>query len=107
MIVTFKKQDPFQPIVELHRAGKFAEAEAGYHQVLTQEPNHADALHMLGLLYHQTGRSAQGIGFIQKSIAVLPTNPMAFSNLAELVRSVGQFAEAERLCRQSLALMPN
>ena len=33
-----------------HQAGRLAEAEAIYRQVLAQFPDHADALHLLGVL---------------------------------------------------------
>jgi tetratricopeptide (TPR) repeat protein len=107
MLVTFSKPDPIPQIIELHRAGRLAEAEAQYRQVLAQNPRHPDALHMLGLLLHQTNRSEQGMQLIQQSIAVLPTNPLAYSNLAEVVRRLGRLDEAERLCRQALSIQPN
>jgi len=33
-----------------HRAGRLAQAEAIYRQILAQVPDHAGALHMLGVL---------------------------------------------------------
>ena len=33
-----------------HRAGRLQEAQALYQQILNTTPDHADALHMLGLL---------------------------------------------------------
>ena len=107
MLVTFSKPDPFPQILDVHRAGRIAEAEAQYRQLLAQNPQHADALHMLGLLCHQTKRSQEGVGLIQQAIAVLPTNPLAYSNLAEIMRHLGRADEAERLCRQALSLQPN
>ena len=34
--------------LEHHRAGRLQQAEAIYRQMLRQEPNHPDALHLLG-----------------------------------------------------------
>ena len=107
MLVTFSKPDPLPQIVELHRVGRMAEAEAQYRQLLSQNPQHPDVLHMLGLLLHQTGRSQEGIGLIQQSIQILPTNPLAYSNLAEVMRHQRRPDESERLCRQALAMQPN
>ena len=39
----------------LHQVGRLAEAEACYRQVLAVQPNHADALNLLGLAAYQTG----------------------------------------------------
>jgi tetratricopeptide (TPR) repeat protein len=83
-----------------------AEAEPQYRQYLAENPQHADTLHMLGLLCHQTGRTAEGLEFIQRSIAFMPTNPLAYSNLAEILRLQGRLDEAANACRQSLALAP-
>ncbi len=34
---------------EHHRAGRLAEAEAGYERILHAHPDHADARHLLGV----------------------------------------------------------
>ena len=39
--------------LKLHQAGRLAEAEAWYRRVLAAQPNHADALHLLGVVAHQ------------------------------------------------------
>ena len=40
----------------MHQSGRLLEAETLYRQVLQNNPNNADALHMLGLLAHQVKR---------------------------------------------------
>ena len=47
-----------------HQAGRLAEAEAIYRQVLAQLPDHADALHLLGALACHTGHHAAAIELI-------------------------------------------
>ena len=49
-----------QIALEHHRAGRLAEAEAIYRQVLARCPDHADALHLLGVLAGQTGHTGCG-----------------------------------------------
>ena len=41
--------DLFRLATQQHQAGSLAEAAAGYQQVLSQQPDHADAIHMLGV----------------------------------------------------------
>ena len=41
--------------LEHHQAGRFAEAETIYRQILAANPGDADALHLLGILANQTG----------------------------------------------------
>lgn len=93
--------------MQAHRQGRLPEAEAVYRQILAQNPNHADALHMLGLLGHQAGHSDAGIELIRRSIAVNPRNSSSHSNLAELLRSRSRFDEAEAHARQAIALDPS
>jgi tetratricopeptide (TPR) repeat protein len=107
MLYTFAKANDFDKAVEAHRQGRFAEAEAIYQQVLAQNPNHADAIHMQGLLHHQKGDRAKASQLIERSIALLPTNPTAYSNLAEVKRCLGLPQDAEKLCRQAIAMNPN
>ena len=44
---------------EHHQAGQFQQAEELYQDVLRLSPQHPDALHLLGLLWHQQGKTAQ------------------------------------------------
>jgi tetratricopeptide (TPR) repeat protein len=107
MLVTFNKQlNPFDQAVQLHQSGKFPEAEAAYKQILAQQPNNADALHMLGLLYFQAGQPAPGVELITRALQLTPQNAAAYSNLGEIKRSLGQLDEAADLCRRALALNP-
>jgi hypothetical protein len=55
--------------VQHHRAGRVREAEALYRQVLGAQPGHADALHLLGVLAHQTGRTEYTIQLIPRAAA--------------------------------------
>jgi Flp pilus assembly protein TadD len=38
-----------------HQAGRLAEAEASYRRLLAAHPNHADALHLLGIVALRRG----------------------------------------------------
>ena len=57
---------------EKHRAGDLAAARRLYESVLAQSPDDADALHLLGLVEHQEGRSARGRVLIERAIALRP-----------------------------------
>ena len=41
--------------VQHHQAGRLQAAEQIYRQILAVEPNHADAIHLLGVIAHQVG----------------------------------------------------
>ena len=69
-----------------HQAGRLAEAEKIYRQVLAQQPDHADALHLLGVLAVQTGRLDTAVDLIRRAIEVCPTKASYHSDLCLALR---------------------
>src|SRR4029077_1097927 len=64
-----------------HKAGRLAEAENCYRQVLAVRPDHADALHLLGVIARRLGRHDVAISLINQAIERNATNPIYFSDL--------------------------
>lgn len=89
-----------------HRAGRLRQAEQLYRQALAADPNHADALHLLGFAAHQSGRSAEGITLIERAITLSPDVPDYYHNLAVVCSAVGRYADAQAAWRRTLALRP-
>lgn len=87
-----------------HQAGRFAEAERCYRQVLSQHPQNPDALHLIGCVYLQTDRAQQGIASIQRAIAMHPGNAEFFSNLAAGLSRVNRLEEAAEAYGRSVDL---
>lgn len=88
----------------LHRAGDLGGAERIYRRILDRAPKHADALHLLGVVSHQTGRSADAVALIGKAIRAKAGVAEFHSNLALALQALGrvtdavsQFKEAARL----------
>ncbi len=76
-----------------------------YRQVLTFDPQNAVALHLLGVLMHQAGKTAQGIECIERALTI-QRSPEFLSNLAELLRSAGQVERAIACCREAIKIAP-
>jgi cytochrome c-type biogenesis protein CcmH/NrfG len=57
--------------LQLQQSGNIRQAEAIYHQVLQNSPNHPDALHLLGLLARQEGNYQQAVDLIAKAAKIL------------------------------------
>ncbi len=70
------------------------DAEAIYRQLLTQDPDNADALHLLGALAGQCGKPEPGIRLIRQAIALRPRYPEAVRNLAVLLAQAGRYDES-------------
>ena len=61
-----------QDAVTLHQKGQLAEAVAVYQDILRREPDHSDALHLLGIASLQTGGAEKAAAFLEKAIGVNP-----------------------------------
>jgi tetratricopeptide (TPR) repeat protein len=100
-------QQAFDLALQHHQAGRLREAERLYRQVLAQQPEHADALHSLGVIAHQVGRNDIAVGLILRAIALNPNLPEAHYNLGIALGDKGQLDEAIAAYRQAIALRPN
>ena len=89
------------------RAGRMAEAEGIYRQILGARPNHADALHMLGILAHQGGRREAALDLIRQAIAANPASFHYHVNLGNVLSDQGRAEEAITAYRQALQVNPN
>jgi predicted O-linked N-acetylglucosamine transferase (SPINDLY family) len=90
----------------LHQAGRLAEAEPLYREVLRAAPRHADALHLLGVLCYQTRRLQEAVELMQQAVAANPAFPNAFFNLGVALKELGRVEEAINAYRQALAVQP-
>ena len=97
----------FQIAVQHHQAGRLAEAEGIYRQILTVEPSHADALHFLGVTAHQLGRHDLAVELIGKAIAIKPDCAEAHNNLGVALSHKGCIEEAMAAYRRALEIRPN
>src|SRR6185437_1753845 len=79
--------DDFDEIARLHRAGDLDRAEAGYRRLLGDSPDHADSLHLLGVLEHQRGRHEVAVGSIARAIVLDPGRADYRNNLGVALRA--------------------
>lgn len=106
-MATVTLDQAFSLAMQHHSAGRLAEAEAIYRQILAAEPRHVDALQFLGILAHQVGRSDVAAEMLLAAIALAPAAPVLHSNLGEAYRKLGRFAEASTALRRAIALKPD
>lgn len=96
-----------QAALAYHRSGRLDNAEAAYRAILSQQPNHADALHLLGVVTIELGRPAEATVLIEEAVAARPNEPMYHANLGVAYRRLGQFVQAIASLRRAVALSPN
>lgn len=93
--------------VKHHQARNFSEAEKLYCQVLQSNPFHAEALHLLGVLSHQTGRDQVAIDYIERALAMNPKLAEAHYNLGLIQMAQGKPEKAAAGYREALRLKPD
>jgi len=100
-------QQQFESGVSHHQAGRLAEAERFYRQVLALQPDHAEALHLLGMLAAQAGRLDVAVELIRRAIRIRPDFVNAHYNLGLALQDKGQLGEAVTSYRQAIQLQPD
>lgn len=88
--------------VSLHNQGRLKQAETQYRRILADQPDHADALHLLGLTRHQQGYSSEAAQLISSALAQQPHNPVYLNNLGEVCRKLGLYEKALDHFRQAI-----
>ncbi|WP_181321685.1 tetratricopeptide repeat protein [Trinickia symbiotica] len=90
----------------LHERGALADAERGYREVLTVDPDHAEALHLLGVLHFQHGRMNDADVAMRRSIERTPS-ALSLANHASVLISLGRRDEALARLEAALSLNPS
>ena len=93
--------------VKSHRAGDLQQAEQLYRQILQVDPQHVDALHLLGLVAHQRGRNDVAIDLISQALRIEPTLAAAHYNLGIVLRTHGRREEALASFQRAVQLKPD
>ncbi len=90
-----------------HQAGRLAEAEAIYRQILAIDADHADSLHLLGMIEHQHGHHQIAVTLIRRAIAINQNEAAYHSNLGAIYQTQGKLDEAAACFERALILKPD
>jgi predicted O-linked N-acetylglucosamine transferase (SPINDLY family) len=90
-----------------HQAGDFSRAEGLYREIISRDPGNADAVHLLGVVAGQSGRTAESVELISRAIGLRPHFAEAMGNLANALRDQGLLDEPIAWYRKAIALMPD
>lgn len=92
--------------VALQRAGAATEAEALYRRLLDADPEHPDALNLLGVLRLRAGSAAEAAALIGRAIAVRSGVAAFHNNLGNAQQASGQLDLALASYGEALRLAP-
>lgn len=98
--------EAMQAAVNHHLAGRLDEAAAIYRQVLSIDPQHADARHLLGLVAHQQGDQPTAVTLISQAIHSDGSRPIYHNNLGEAYRALGRLDDAIACYERAVTLDP-
>ena len=102
---------PIQQAIDLaaqhHKEGRLSQAETAYQRILESDPNQPIALHLLGVVAHQTGKNDVAVDLITRAIAIDPDLAEAHSNLGTARRELGKLEEAVTSYHKARALKPD
>lgn len=96
-----------QTAMRLQIAGRLVEAKKLYLELLEDNPESWDALHLLGLIYAESDDEATGAKLIESAIKLKPDVSAFHHNLAGIYRRLGQLAEAETEFRTAILQKPD
>ena len=92
--------------VEAHNAGRLSDAERLYRQALSSNPNHPDALRLLGLIACQVGKPAEAVELLGRALDIQPDMYQSWCDLGTAHLAMGAVGEATRCYQRSIQLEP-
>jgi predicted O-linked N-acetylglucosamine transferase (SPINDLY family) len=98
-------QQAFELALSHQHRGQLREAEGLYRQILLHAPNHAESLHLLGVIVAQTNRRDEAIELIRRAIGLNPCAQYA-TNLGVIFGEQCKLDEAIASHRRALELDP-
>lgn len=90
-----------------HEAGRLNEAERLYRQILAVDPDHAESLHLLGMVAYQVGRHDVAVDLISRAIRGHANVALYHCNLGLALSAQGKLDAVIASYRQALALQPD
>jgi tetratricopeptide (TPR) repeat protein len=92
---------------DFHKGGKLREAEEAYQEILSDDANNINALHLLGVIMIQTKRLESGVALLDKVLAIKPDYADALNNRGLALIELNRPDEALASYDQALAARPD
>ena len=94
-------------LLKHYQSGFFAEAEELAISITQAFPNHQFGWKVLGAVLKSTGRVADSLAAMKKSVDLAPRDADALYNLGNTFKEIGRLDEAESSYKKVIALKPN
>src|SRR5258705_3680254 len=90
--------------IECQKRGHIEQAADIYREILEQVPDHADAMHYLGVIAHQQGRHEEAVALIERSLVLAPARADCHSNLGIVLKARGRVHQSVAAFTQAIQL---
>ncbi len=96
----------FAEAVRLFQTGQTEAADRACRAIPASDPNHADSLHLRGIIALQSGDAAAGADLIAQAIAAKPDIATYHTNLSYALNHLGRAQDAVAAARRATVLAP-
>ncbi|MGE3432161.1 MAG: tetratricopeptide repeat protein [Ramlibacter sp.] len=96
----------FAQAIEHQQAGRLAQAQALYEQIMAAQPTYLHVPHLLGVIVSQQGNWFLARRLIESALALQANDTDALANLGWVLVNLGLHDKAIARCDQALALAP-
>ena len=97
-------ENSLQYAIKRHQEGDLQDALKIYKEILAKDPEHSEALHLLGFLSHQCGNNKHALHLIKKAVLSEPKNPHYRNSLGLVLKEMGETDEAISEFREAIRL---
>jgi len=97
----------FEQATQAYAEGNLGLAEHYFRSVVGEEPNHAEALRLLGLIAHQQGAAGQAIDYLNTSLIADGTSAETWRQLGDAHLAIGYIHDAIANYEEALRLRPD
>jgi len=89
-----------------HQQGNFSEAEIIYNELLEQEPDNANVLNLLGLIFHQYKQYDKAVEYIKRAAIIAPSDYFYF-NLGNMYLCKKEINDAIESFKKAVEIKPD
>jgi tetratricopeptide (TPR) repeat protein len=105
--VTARQSALIEQGIALQNARRFVEAERLYQTVLRENPDHPDALNLMGVLAIEAGQNAIALDYLIRAVKLEPKIAMYRNNLGNALIIASQYEEALPHLRKAVSIDRN
>src|SRR5271166_5960672 len=96
-------EQAFQLAFDHHRAGRLQDAEGIYRQIVAAQPDHFNAVHLLGALAFQVGSLEESQDLLQRAMRLNPAAAEPYYHFGCVLQALNRFSEAITYYRLAIA----